>query len=131
MTTGRHLWEAHPHVRSGTDLSFGERAADRMKAAFGRWSALGLVIAAITCWLLFVRDPGELHLNLALSCMAGVQGFILQIAANRGDRIAAEVAKGTHDNTALLLELQQQQMEILAALGRPKTRTKPRQEVRQ
>ena len=115
--TGRHLWHAHPHVRSGEDLTVGERAADSLKHWMGTWSILGGVAAVIVFWLLAVRDPGELHLNLALSCMAGVQGFILQIAANRGDRIAAEVARGTHDNTALLLELQRQQMEILARLG--------------
>jgi uncharacterized membrane protein len=117
VKTGHHLWDSHPHVRTGSDLSLGERAADGLKHWMGTWTILGLLAAVIVFYLLRVHDPGELRLNLALSCMAAVQGVVLQIAANRGDRVNAEVAKGTHDNTQLLLELQQQQMEILARLG--------------
>jgi uncharacterized membrane protein len=114
--TGRLLWAQHPHVRSGKDLSVGERAADGLKHWMGTWTILGVIAAVIVFWLLRVHDPGELHLNLALSCMAAVQGVVLQIAANRGDRISAEVAKGTSENTVRLLELQEQQMEILTEL---------------
>lgn len=85
-------WTAHPAVRTGSDLTIGERASDRLKRAMGTWSILGAVTAVILLWLAFVRDPGELHLNLGLSCMAAVQGIVLQIAANRGDRIASELA---------------------------------------
>ncbi len=120
---GGKLWEQHPHVRTGSDLKFRERAADALKAAFGTWTLLGLIIAAIFLWLAFVKDPGELHLNLGLSFVASVQGVVLQIAANRGDRINAEVAKGTYDNSQKLLAIEQQvldmqqtQMEILTAL---------------
>ena len=113
---GGKLWDAHPHVRTGRDLHIGERAADAMKHWFGTWTLLGVIAAVIVFWLAFARDPGELRLNLALSCMAAVQGVILQIAANRGDRISAEVARGTHENTAKLLDLQVQQMTILTEL---------------
>lgn len=116
VETGHRLWERHPHVRTGRDLSFGERAADGLKHWFGTWTVLGLIVAGIFLWLGFVKDPGELHLNLGLSFLASVQGVVLQIAANRGDRIAAEVAAGTHANTSKLLELQEQQMSILAEL---------------
>ena len=77
---------------------------------------LGAIIAAIVFWMLAVRDPGELHLNLALSFLASVQGVILQIAANRGDRISSEVAMGTHANSTELLEMNKRQLEILARL---------------
>jgi uncharacterized membrane protein len=109
-------WNAHPHVRTGNQLSFGERAADKLKAAFGTWSLLFGIMAAIFIWLGFVKDPGELHLNLALSFLASVQGVILQIAANRGDRISAEVAIGTNRMTEELLTLNKQQLEILNEL---------------
>ena len=109
-------WTAHPHVRTGSDLSFGERAADRLKAAFGTWSLLGLIVAGIVFWMLAVHDPGELHLNLALSFLASVQGVILQIAANRGDRISSEVAMGTHENSQELLAINRQQLQILEEL---------------
>ena len=89
---GGKIWDAHPHVRSGGQLSAGERAGDVLKHWFGTWTLLGLILAAMLGWLLLVNDPGELHLNLALSCMAAVQGIVLQIAANRIDRINAEAA---------------------------------------
>ena len=123
VSTGRHLWRKHPAVRSGAQLSAGERAADILKAAFGTWSLLGAIIAGIILWLGLVKDPGELHLNLGLSFLASVQGVILQIAANRGDRISAEVARHTQQNTdtlkqqtADMLELQQQQMTLLQGI---------------
>jgi uncharacterized membrane protein len=111
---GRALWDRHPHV--GNDLSLGERAADRLKAAFGTWSLLGAIIAFILFWLLVVNDPGELRLNLGLSFVASVQGVVLQIAANRGDRISAEVALHTQGNTDELMELNRQQLQILTEL---------------
>lgn len=125
VPTGRALWEKHPHVRSGADLSTGERAADRLKATFGSWAFLIVLNAFIVVWIIAnVVLPGATRwdvypfilLNLGLSWLAAQQGGALQIAANRGDRIAAEVAKGTHDNSAKLLELQEQQMEILTEL---------------
>lgn len=111
VKTGRHLWAQHPHVDN--DLTVGERAADGMKKWFGTWTALGLIVAVIVYWLLFVFDPGELKLNLGLSFLASVQGVILQIAANRGDKKSAELALATHANGEALLDLNKQQMVIL------------------
>lgn len=109
-------WNAHPHVRTGDQLKFRERAADALKQAFGTWTLLGLIVGGIAAWLAWVRDPGELHLNLALSFLASVQGVILQIAANRGDRISAEVALGTHGMAEELIRMNEQQLEILREL---------------
>jgi uncharacterized membrane protein len=113
---GGRLWRKHPGVRTGKDLKFRERAADALKMAFGTWTLLGLIIAGIIFWLRFVRDPGELHLNLGLSFLASVQGVILQIAANRGDRISAEVALHTQANTDALMTINKQQLELLTEL---------------
>lgn len=109
-------WDFHPAVRTGDQLKFRERAADALKMAFGTWSLLGFIIAAIVFWLLLVKDPGELHLNLGLSFLASVQGVILQIAANRGDRISSELARHTYENGQELLELNRQQLAILKEL---------------
>jgi uncharacterized membrane protein len=113
---GARLWRSHPGVRTGADLKFRERAADALKMAFGTWTLLGLIIAGIVFWLAYVRDPGELHLNLGLSFLASVQGVILQIAANRGDRISAEVALHTQANTDTLMDLNRRQLEVLERL---------------
>jgi uncharacterized membrane protein len=120
---GGHLWARHPAVRSGSDLSTGERAADGLKAIFGTWTLLFAIIIGIILWITLVTDPGELRLNLGLSFLASVQGVILQIAANRGDRIAGEVALHTAGNTDALkqqsgeiLTLQKQQMDLLSGI---------------
>jgi uncharacterized membrane protein len=113
---GRALWDAHPRV--GKNLTLGERAADRLKAAFGTWTLLFGIVAFILFWLLFVADPGELKLNLGLSFVASIQGVVLQIAANRGDRLNAEVALHTQRNTDELMELNKTQLAILTELRR-------------
>lgn len=119
---GGHLWREHPAVRSGRQLSLGERAADWLKHWFGTWTALGLVGVWIAAWILLQKTGAHwdlypfILLNLCLSCLAAVQGIILQISANRGDRISAEVALHTAQNTDLLVGINQQQLGILQTL---------------
>ena len=105
-------WHAHPGVRSGGQLSRGERAADRMRDTMGSWPfvfgffAVMILWAATNTWL-FERvlhhkafDPYPyILLNLFLSMMAGVQAAALLIAAKRSDAIASEVAVHTATNT--------------------------------
>lgn len=118
----RPLWHKHPHVRTDGCLTVGERAADWLKHWFGTWTALGSVAATITVWitLQFTRLHWDLYpfilLNLCLSCLAAVQGIILQISANRQDRINSEVQLHTLTNGDKLLELNEQQMLILKRL---------------
>jgi uncharacterized membrane protein len=131
--TGMHggkLWEHHPGVRTGAQLSRGERAADRLKSTFGSWAFLATLNGFIVVWiivnLLLSRafDPYPfILLNLGLSWLAAQQGGALQIAANRGDRISAEVAAHTRENTdelmrlsGQILEINQTQNQILAGL---------------
>lgn len=112
----------HPHVRTGAQLSLGERAADVLKRWFGTWTALFAVGAAIAVWILAQGTSLRwdvypfILLNLCLSCLAAVQGIILQISANRGDRIASEVAAGTHEGVTKLVEVNDRQLEILRRL---------------
>lgn len=122
---GGRLWRKHPGVRSGNELTFGERAADRLKAAFGSWTFLILLNAVIIGWIaLNAALPRAqrwdvfpfILLNLGLSWLAAQQGGALQIAANRGDRINAETALHTAANTDELMQLNRAQLEILARL---------------
>jgi uncharacterized membrane protein len=111
------LWHQHPHVRSGKQLLLRERAADLLKRVFGTWSILGIVALIIAVWIVtggLGTDPMPfILLNLCLSCLAAVQGIILQIAANRGDRQASELAVSTHAHGEQVLALNQQQLVIL------------------
>ncbi len=127
MRTGRSHWREHPAVNN--DLTLGERAADWLKHWFGTWTALFGVGAIIAFWVLMQLSGirWDLYpyilLNLCLSCLAAVQGIILQISANRQDRINAQAS--LHDRGVMellkvqscsLLELQQQQMKMLGKL---------------
>lgn len=103
------LWRHHPGVRSGDELTRGERAADRMKAVLATWSALAAVCALIVVWMAtngagIDRFPWIL-LNLCLSCFAALQCFVLLIANKRGEQIAAELAMHDHRIIADLHEL--------------------------
>jgi uncharacterized membrane protein len=93
----RSQWHRHPGVRSGEQLSLGERAADRLRTWMGSW---GFVIGALLFlagWMAGNRNVGFdpypfILLNLVLSCLAALQGAILLIAAKRADQISSELA---------------------------------------
>lgn len=122
MRIHRANWGRHPAVRSGSQLSLGERAADRLKHGFGTWTALLGVLGTIVVWvaLQYTGAPWDIYpfilLNLVLSCLAAVQGIILQISANRGDRISSEVAAHTAGNTEQLVLMSTEQLGILREL---------------
>lgn len=119
----RPRWDEHPHVRTGSQLSVGERAADTLKRSFGSWPFLIILNAFISIWIL-ANWLGIVHfdlypfimLNLVLSWLAAQQGGALQIASNRGDRIASELALSTHSNGEKILKINIAQMEILEEL---------------
>ena len=117
------LWHLHPHVRSGTELLYRERAADWLKARFGSWSFLITLNTVIVAWMVLewlhvlTFDPYPfIALNLFLSWLAAQQGGALQIASNRGDRISSELAQHTYENAQEILKLNQAQMAILEEL---------------
>jgi uncharacterized membrane protein len=128
VRTGKSHWREHPAVDN--DLTLGERAADVLKHTFGTWSAL-FTVGGIICFWILAQTTGAhwdkypyILLNLCLSCLAAVQGIILQISANRQGRINAEAAGHDHkviatlaSQSTTLLQLQEQQMGILTALG--------------
>jgi uncharacterized membrane protein len=90
----------HPALRTPDQLSFGERAADKLRNGMGSW---GFVIAALVFlagWMIGNRNIGFdkypfILLNLILSCLAAMQGAILLIAAKREDQISSDLA--SHD----------------------------------
>ena len=93
-------WRRHPAIRTGDQLTLGERAADKLRNGMGSW---GFVIGALVFlagWMMGNRNVGFdkypfILLNLILSCLAALQGAILLIAAKREDQISSELA--AHD----------------------------------
>ena len=106
-------WHKHPGVRSGENLTLGERAADRMRNVMGSWPFVfgffGIMITwAIVNSVFYLGGTHTKHgfdpypyilLNLFLSMLAGVQAAALLIAAKRADAISSEIAIHTEKNT--------------------------------
>lgn len=98
-------WHFHPRVRSGDQLTLGERAADRMRNGMGSWGFVFAALGFLGLWILAtetrvarIDNPQLTILNLVLSCVAALQGAILLIAAKRSDQISSELAR--HDYEA-------------------------------
>ena len=93
-------WRRHPAVRSGEDLTLGERAADHLRNGMGSWGFVFGALIFLAGWMLGNRNVGFdrypfILLNLILSCLAAMQGAILLIAAKREDQISSDLA--AHD----------------------------------
>jgi uncharacterized membrane protein len=123
-------WHKHPGVRSGKDLTAGERAADTVRNGMGSWpfviSFLGIMgVWAIANSAFYLGGTHGKHgfdpypyilLNLMLSMVAGLQGAILLIAAKRADQIASELALHTYENTQSMQVLLQQNTDLTKAV---------------
>ena len=118
-------WHRHPGVRSGDQLTMGERAADRMRNMMGSWPFVFCFFAVMIAWAIVntILIAHVLHhktfdpypyilLNLFLSMLAGVQAAALLIAAKRSDAIASEVAIHTEKNTEDLKALMQENTSL-------------------
>ena len=123
-------WHKHPAVRTGDQLTLGERAADRMRNGMGSWpfvfAFFGFMIAwAIANSLFHLGGAGGKHgfdpypyilLNLFLSMLAGIQAAALLIAAKRADQVASEIAVHTEKNTDDIKTLLQVNTELTEAV---------------
>jgi len=114
ITPVTHLWRRHPAVRTGAQLSAGERAADRMRNVMGSWGFIAASLTFLAGWMIGNGSTGFdpypfILLNLVLSCIAALQGAVLLIAAKRSDQIAAELALNDYETNqealAILSEL--------------------------
>jgi len=90
----------HPAIRTGSDLTRGERAADKLRNGMGSWGFVFAALVFLAGWMIGNRDVGFdkypfILLNLILSCLAAMQGAILLIAAKREDQISSDLA--AHD----------------------------------
>lgn len=125
-----NLWHKHPGVRTGDQLSLGERAADKVRNGMGSWPFVIVFLATMGVWaiansIFYLGGTHGRHgfdpypyilLNLMLSMVAGLQGAILLIAAKRADQISSELAVHTFENTQGIHTLLQQNTELTKAV---------------
>ncbi len=119
------------HTQKMQELTFGERAADRMRNSMGSWRFVLSFLAFMAVWALLNSTDALRHwdnfpfilLNLFLSMLAGPQGAILLIAAKRADTISAAMAQHDYDTNLAakdeietLMELNRQQLEAIEEL---------------
>jgi len=120
-------WHKHPAVRTGEQLSLGERAADKMRNGMGSWPFVFAFFSFMIVWAIANSvlhaggsngfDPYPyILLNLFLSMLAGIQAAALLIAAKRADAIASEIAVHTEKNTDEIKLLLQQNTELTQAV---------------
>lgn len=120
----------------------GQRAADAIRNTMGSWTFVFIALFFLALWMLTDGLGTDtfpwILLNLALSCLAALQGAILLIAAKRQDEISASLAQHDYatnlaakdDIEQLLLKLndidvqklnkiikQQQKLEALISRG--------------
>ena len=132
-TTGwQTLWHRHPGVRSGDQLTLGERAADRMRNGMGSWPFVFIFFGVMIAWaiansIFYLGGSHGKHgfdpypyilLNLFLSMLAGVQAAALLIAAKRADGISSEIAVHTEKNTDDMKGLLVENTELTKAVKR-------------
>lgn len=103
------LWRRHPSVRTGDQLTVGERAADRMRNVMGSWVFVLGALVFLAGWMIGNRSSGFdpypfILLNLLLSCVAALQGAILLIAAKRSDQVSAELAVHDYETNTQALQ---------------------------
>ena len=87
----------HPAIRTGDQLTRGERAADTIRNRMGSWGFIISALVFLAGWMLGNRSVGFdkypfILLNLILSCLAALQGAILLIAAKREDQVSSDLA---------------------------------------
>jgi uncharacterized membrane protein len=128
-------WDAHPGVKSGDELTLGERAADKLRNPMGSWGFVFGFITVMILWavansVFFLAGSHGKHgfdpypyilLNLFLSMLAGLQGAILLIAAKRSDQIASQLAQHDYEtdtNAVKRIEAVHDRLEEMATSNR-------------
>ncbi len=131
---GRTIWHHHPGVRSGDQLTFGERSADRLRNGMGSWGFVFSALLFLAGWMIGNRGNGFdpypfILLNLILSCLAAMQGAILLIAARRSDQISAELAQHDYNTNLDAAEMIKAIQATTAEIHRHVVATEPTRDV--
>ena len=111
----------HPALPSASELTLGERAADKMRNGMGSWGFVFAAMVFLFGWMLGNRNVGFdkypfILLNLILSCLAAMQGAILLIAAKRQDQISSDLANHDYEINVKAERLLEENTELTRAI---------------
>ncbi|MGH3402018.1 MAG: DUF1003 domain-containing protein [Streptosporangiaceae bacterium] len=120
----------HPALKKADDdRTLGERVADSIASFGGSWPFIFIFLGLIAGWmivntLLIGRvmhsrpfDPYPyIALNLVLSGLAGLQAPIIMMSQNRAAKRDAALAGHHYEETQLLHQINESQLEILRKL---------------
>lgn len=96
-----NLWTRHPAVRTGDELTLGERVADSCVRAMGSWKFIIVQAGFMAAWMALNTTALVHHwdvypfvlLNLALSTQAAFAAPLILLAGRRQDQRNSEVAQ--------------------------------------
>ncbi len=126
MNSPRNWHRAHKD-----SLSWGDKAADRMRNGMGSWKFVFAFLIFLGAWALLNTIAEWRHwdeypfilLNLFLSMLAALQGAILLIAAKRADAVSAAMAQhdyetntGAKQEVEELMEINKKQLAMIEKL---------------
>jgi len=127
-------WHPHPAVRTGANLTVGERAADRLRNWMGSWWFVIGALVFLAGWMVGNRGSGFdkypfILLNLILSCIAALQGAILLIAAKREEQISSDLARHDYETNVeadrIVKEIHRLTQDIHAAIATQRSEDVP------
>lgn len=117
----KNAWDGHPAVPTGPELSFRDRAVDGMKRGMATWTCLLGFLALMVVWIVtggFGTDHEPFQgLNLVLSGIAGLQCFVLLLAAKRSDQISALLAQHAFETGEKDFLVDQQALVLLGKIA--------------
>jgi len=134
-----------PNALYASQMTVGERVADRVAAFGGSWTFIGIFVVGMAWWMIWNSRSGQpldpfpyILLNLILSCLAALQAPVIMMSQNR--QAAKDRVDAQHDyevnlkaemeivslhlkmdelrlkQWATLIEMQQRQIELLTRL---------------
>lgn len=120
MILHKPRWHEHPHVRSGAELSLGERSADAVRNGMGSWKFIWIQTALVLLWvganLYLLGRPFDPYpfilLNLMFSVQAAYASPIILLSQRRSDSQSSEIALHTYENGQQILKLTQQNADL-------------------
>lgn len=121
--------DQHPITTHHQNLTFGQRASDRMSSFMGSWTFLFSFAGVLLLWICvniyayWMRwDPYPfILLNLVLSCLASVQAPIIMMSENRQaqrDRMAAQYDHAVNRKAEREIQDMQKDLEEIKELIR-------------